>query len=135
MERLTFEELPRVVQELQEKIDRLTRLVENFAYGNLPDKDIWFDIKQLSEYLPDHPVTKTIYKKVGKNILPYHRRGDSKHLYFLKSEIDQYLKEGKKKKQKEIAEEVDTLLSKTSKRRKRIPVNFLDKETTKFRDS
>lgn len=110
MAQLLFEELPRIIQELQEKVDRQTRLLEQMVGNTMPDKDAWFDVDQLSKYLPDHPVKKTIYKKVEQNIIPHHRRSDGKTLYFLKSEIDLYLKEGKKKSQKEIADEVDEIL-------------------------
>jgi hypothetical protein len=113
MAQLLFEEIPRLIQELQQKVDRQTRLLEQIVRNNLPETDTWFDVDQLSKYLPDHPVKKTIYKKVEQNIIPYHRRSDGKTLYFLKSEIDLYLKEGKQKSRTEIEEEVDDLLSNT----------------------
>ncbi len=119
MTHLTFDELPRLVFELQEKIDRLTVLLEDIAENNMPAKDIWFDIDQLSSYLPNHPSKKTLYKKVEERIIPFHRREDGKTLYFLKAEIDLYLKEGRQKTTKEIVAEVDELLSKGGRQKRK----------------
>jgi hypothetical protein len=118
MNHIPFDHLPRVIFELQEKVDRQTQLLEQLFENNLPDKDIWMNIDQLSKYLPDHPAKKTVYKKVEQRIIPFHRRDDGKTLYFLKSEIDLYLKEGRQKTSKEISVEVDDLLS-TGGRQKR----------------
>jgi excisionase family DNA binding protein len=55
----------------------------------------WLNINELSEYLPDKPVKATIYSWVQNNSIPHHKGG--KKLRFLKSEIDQWLRSGKKK--------------------------------------
>ncbi len=52
--------------------------------------DQWMNIEELCKYLPDHPCKNTIYKWKRKGIIPFHKR--SKHLYFLRSEIDAWLK-------------------------------------------
>jgi hypothetical protein len=52
--------------------------------------DQWMNIEELCKYLPDHPCQNTIYKWKRKGIIPFHKR--SKHLYFLRSEIDAWLK-------------------------------------------
>ncbi len=118
MDYLSFDQLPRIVQELSEKVDRQSKLLEQIAENSFPDKDMWMDIDQLTAYLPNHPVRKTIYKKVEQNIIPYHRRKDGKTLYFLKSEIDLYLREGKRKTKKEIEMDADEILSRRHKRSK-----------------
>jgi phosphorylcholine metabolism protein LicD len=51
---------------------------------------IWLNVEQLCAYLPDHPCRNTIYKWKRKGIIPFHKR--SKSLYFLRSEIDAWLK-------------------------------------------
>ena len=52
--------------------------------------DQWLNVEELCKYLPDHPCQNTIYKWKRKGIIPFHKR--SKHLYFLRSEIDAWLK-------------------------------------------
>jgi len=58
-----------------------------------PDPERWYDIKELSEYLPDKLSVPTIYGKVHRREIPYHK--NSKKLYFLKSEIDDWLRSGR----------------------------------------
>ncbi len=85
------------------------------APGSAPqtEPERWFDLSELCEYLPDKPVKPTVYGWVHNRVIPCHRRG--KKLYFLKSEIDVWLKSGRKKTVAEIAAESDNYL--TSKRR------------------
>lgn len=52
--------------------------------------DQWLNVEDLCKYLPDHPCRNTIYKWKRKGIIPFHKR--SKSLYFLRSEIDAWLK-------------------------------------------
>lgn len=77
------------------------------------NSDQWFDLTELQNYLPDKPAKPTVYEWVGKRIIPYHRRG--KKLYFLKSEIDTWLKDGKRKTAKEISDDANAYLIKTNK--------------------
>lgn len=71
----------------------------------------WLNIDELCEYLPEKPAKPTIYTRVGKRSIPYHKQG--KKLYFLKSEIDEWLKAGRKKTVSEIqSEAINSLGSK-----------------------
>jgi hypothetical protein len=63
------------------------------------DFDDWFNLNKLIEYLPSHPKPQTIYDWVHKKIIPYHKSPDTKMLTFLKSEIDDWLKSGRRKTQ------------------------------------
>ena len=58
-----------------------------------PDPERWFDIHELAGYLPDKPAVPTIYGYVHRRTIPYHKK--SKKLYFLKSEIDDWLRSGR----------------------------------------
>lgn len=60
-----------------------------------PEPDRWFTIQELCDYLPDRPAIATIYGKVHTNTIPFNKTG--KHLRFLKSDIDLWLKEGRRK--------------------------------------
>lgn len=69
------------------------------------EKDTWFDIIELCNYLPDKPAKPTVYGWVHAGLIPHHK--GQKKLRFLKSEIDQWLKSGKQKTVTEIAAEAD----------------------------
>ena len=80
------------------KIDRI--------HGRVNEKEEppqWFSIQELCDYLPEHPAVQTVYSWTSTNRIPYYK--DSKRLRFLKSEIDDWLLEGKLKTRKELEEE------------------------------
>lgn len=83
-----------------EVIRRLNHLDESKQ-----EADKWFNIDELCNYLPDKPSKPTIYAKVSKNEIPYHKNDNEKKLRFLKSEIDEWLLQGKQKTNKEIEAE------------------------------
>lgn len=60
-----------------------------------PDQDKWFDIVELCNYLPDKPQKATVYSWVSNSLIPCHKGG--KKLRFLKSDIDNWMKSGRKK--------------------------------------
>lgn len=72
------------------------------------DTNRWFDINELCDYHPDKPTKATIYGWVHESVIPYHKTG--KKLRFLKSEIDEWLKQGKRKTRVEIANEATQYL-------------------------
>lgn len=59
------------------------------------ETDRWFDLTELCIYHPDKPQKPTVYGWVNAKSIPVHKGG--KKLRFLKSEIDTWLKQGKKK--------------------------------------
>ena len=73
------------------------------------DADRWFGINELSEYIPDKPARATIYTWVQNSHIPYHK--GKKKLRFLKSEIDQWLKSGRRQTVSEMAMDADNFLS------------------------
>ena len=80
-------------------------------YNNKPNTpteptDRWFNVDELCRYLPDRPAKQTIYGKVSSNEIPHYK--DSKKLRFLKSEIDQWLKQGRKKTSLELQTDIET---------------------------
>ena len=74
------------------------------------DQDRWFDVPGLCEYLPGKPVKATIYGYTSQGIIPSHKKG--RELFFLKSEIDAWLKEGRRKTSREIEAEAEVHLHK-----------------------
>ena len=115
METITFEQLPKAITELSQKIDNLVRLTleKSNAPQPQPETDRWFTIDELCEYLPDKPAKATVYGYVHSLSIPFHKT--TKRLRFLKSEIDLWLKSGKRKTVSEIEAEADQYLIKRKK--------------------
>lgn len=57
--------------------------------------DQWFDLNDLVDYDPEKRTKPTWYSLVSNGKVPYYKRG--KKLVFLKSEIDEFLKSGRRK--------------------------------------
>lgn len=109
MVEITFEQLPQAVKQLFNKLENIERLLAEKDSQPLTIKDAWLSLAELCEYLPDKPAKPTVYGWIHHNIVPCHKKG--KKLYFLKSEIDEWLKQGRKKTVAETACEVEQYLS------------------------
>lgn len=105
---LTFNDIPSAVTALTNKVEELSHLIKNTL--SPPSEDKWFDLDEVINYLPDKPSRPTIYLKTSNGRIPCHKKG--KKLYFLKSEIDAWLKDGRRKTIKETAQEADEFLNK-----------------------
>jgi hypothetical protein len=110
MPTITFEQLPQVIENLFRKVENIERLLLERSNESLPEPDKWFDIVALSNYLPDKPAIPTIYGWVHTRTIPHHK--GPKKLRFLKSEIDAWLKRGRRKTLTETAEEADNFIKK-----------------------
>ena len=90
MEKITFEELPKAVADLHDKIDFLTSILE----AGREEVDRLMPLDELLEYLPEKPARQTVYGWVNDRKIPYEKHG--KYLYFRKSSIDEWLKSGRR---------------------------------------
>ena len=107
---ITFEQLPQAVNQLCQDMAFLKKhLLEKNTQQQTAESDRWFDLSELCDYLPDKPAKATIYAYVSSNAIPCHK--GAKKLRFLKSEIDNWLKQGKKKTASDIAKDADNFLS------------------------
>lgn len=77
------------------------------------ETSIWFNLTELCFYLPDKPAKPTVYGWVQSGLIPCHK--GAKKLRFLKSEIDNWLKQGRKKTLAETAAESDLFLTNKKK--------------------
>ena len=100
--------------------DVANKVVEKIELWNikpqtqLTETDQWLNLPKLCEYLPDKPAKATVYGYVSANKIPCHK--GAKKLRFLKSEIDNWLKQGRKKTISEIeAEATRYLLNKKTR--------------------
>jgi hypothetical protein len=102
---LQIEDLQKIIAECLQGC--LKEINLNKANQALPDR--WLNVDELCEYLPNKPKRQTIYIWVHNSIIPYHKR--SLGLYFLRSEVDKWLKEGRRKTVNEISVEAEKILA------------------------
>ena len=113
-ENLSFEQLPQAVTQLTAEIGELKRLlIEQGNPAPTEPTDQWFNLSELVAYDPAKRSKATWYSKVSRGEVPFHKNG--KHLVFLKSEIDQWLKEGKQLSNAEIEKRAQAYISNTKK--------------------
>jgi excisionase family DNA binding protein len=116
MEKTIFISLP--IEDLQTVIiDCVNSCLKNNkqAHSEQPtETDRWFDLNELCQYHPDKPTKPTVYGWVNARGIPVHKGG--KKLRFLKSEIDDWLKQGRKKTWAETAKEAENYLSRGKKK-------------------
>ena len=101
---IRFEDLPKAMSWMMDKLNKLDSKIDGL--NNIPQvrpADQWMNLKELCEYLPSHPAEQTVYGWTSCHQIPFHKRG--KRIMFLKSEIDAWLHDGKRKSQKELADE------------------------------
>jgi excisionase family DNA binding protein len=107
-EGLTLEKLPQAISLLTEEVSEIKSLLLQQANAKPTETDGWFNLDELCEYLPDRPSKQTVYDWVHDRNIPVHK--GPKKLRFLKSEIDKWLLEGRKKTQVELVEEANSYL-------------------------
>ena len=106
MQTISFEQLPQAVAELSAQLLEIRSLIQNMAIATplSPASDQWLNVKELSEYLPSRPAVATIYEYTANRTIPFSKQG--KNLVFLKSEIDEWLRSGRKKTKAEMMGEL-----------------------------
>lgn len=109
-EGLTLETLPKAFTHLTNEVSEIKRLLLEKSNEQPTETDRWFDLNQFCEYHPDKPSKATAYGWVSAGTIPVHKGG--KKLRFLKSEIDSWLKQGRKKTLAETATEAENYLKK-----------------------
>jgi excisionase family DNA binding protein len=107
-EGLTLETLPKAFTQLTNEVSEIKRLLLEKSNEQPAETDSWFDLKELCIYHPDKPSKPTVYGWVHSGLIPHHK--GAKRLRFLKSEIDNWIKQGRKLTIAEAAIEADNYL-------------------------
>ncbi len=107
---LSLETLPKAFIQFTIEVNEKFRLLLEKSNEQPTETDRWFDLNELCNYHPDKPTKSTVYGWVNAGIIPVHKGG--KKLRFLKSEIDNWLKQGRRKTIAETANEADTYIKK-----------------------
>lgn len=111
---LTLETLPKAFALLTSEVSEIKRLLLEKSKEQRPEPDRWFDLTELCQYHPDKPSKPTVYGWVNAGTIPVHKGG--KKLRFLKSEVDAWLKQGRKKTVADLNSEADAYLLNQKKR-------------------
>lgn len=91
---LSFDSVPLIVTKVHEQLNDNSAILKQILERVAPLPNEWLTLEELREYLPSKPAKITIYKWVEKRKIPFHKK--PRKLYFLKSEIDKWLKSGSK---------------------------------------
>ena len=111
---ITFEDMPKAMSWMMDKLNELDSKIDGLNNSpQIPPSEIWMNLKELREYLPSHPAEQTVYGWTSCHQIPFHKKG--KRIMFLKSEIDEWLHDGKMKSQKNLNKKQRTLLSQNVK--------------------
>lgn len=113
-ENLTFDLLPKAIQNLTNEVSELKSLLLNKQEQKQEQPEKLLSIKQAAQFL--NLSVPTIYTKVSKGELPFMKR--SKRLYFSSSELMAYLKDGRNKSNDELEKEAEAYLLTNKKRLK-----------------
>jgi len=93
-QQITLETLPKAFMHLLDEVKEIRTLLIQSNQEPHPFTDQWFDLNELCNYHPDKPKPATVYGWVFAGKIPVNKGG--KKLRFLKSEIDEWLKQGRK---------------------------------------
>jgi excisionase family DNA binding protein len=98
MQELTFDQLPKAVSQLFDKLENIENLLKQQSGDSAPEVDDLLTVEQAAEFLS---LSKpTVYGLISKGEIPVMKR--SKRCYFSKLELIAYLKQGRKKSNAEI---------------------------------
>ena len=111
---LTFEQLPKAVASILESVMRIENLLQQ-KKESVIESDRFLTVKEAAEFL-DVSVS-TIYKLTCKMEIPCDKK--CKHLYFMKSDLVEWIKTGRRKTIYEIKAEADNFILRTRKGRKK----------------
>ena len=92
---------PIIASEIEHQFEALK---SSISFPQITQSEEHFDLESLCQYLPDRPKIETAREWARAGIIPAHKQG--KKWYFLKSEINNYLKTGRKKTKAERLDEL-----------------------------
>lgn len=104
MDQVTFEQLPKIVGEIRERLLRIEDHLE--ALLGAEKTPSYLGISEAAEFLS--LAKSTLYGKVCRMEIPVHKKG--KRLYFEKAELYQWIKNSKRKTSEELQAEADKFL-------------------------
>ncbi|MBK8927554.1 MAG: helix-turn-helix domain-containing protein [Crocinitomicaceae bacterium] len=104
----TFDQLPKAVLELYNKLNSIENLLIGKSEKSNSDEPL--TIQQASEML--RLSVPTIYGYVSRNEIPFSKRPHSKRLWFSKAELTEWLMSGKQKAKADLKGGANSLMKK-----------------------
>jgi excisionase family DNA binding protein len=114
MEKITFDQLPAAISELLDKVSNIERqlVFNDTKRENQPDQsDQLFTVHQAAEFLT--LAVPTVYSMISRGELPVIKK--TKRCYFLKADLIDYLKTGRKKTLSEIKQDAEEFFTKKNR--------------------
>ena len=100
-----LEEMPQALNYLISKVESLEEMVNELSVQkDVHEQPEWMNIDDLRQYLPSHPA-----KWVNDKVIPYYK--NSKKLTFKKSEIDEWLHQGRRKSTEDLEREASEFVN------------------------
>lgn len=117
----TFDMIPMLMANLLEdnkilsaKIDALNKKINMSLPANKKgDDNERMDVTEAQKYIPSHPAVQTIYGWTSNGQIPYHKIG--KRIYFVKSELDEWLSHGQHKSDDDLRKEAEEYVKRHGK--------------------
>ena len=117
----TFDMIPMLMANLLEdnkilsaKIDALNKKINMSLPANKQgDDNERMDVTEAQKYIPGHPAVQTIYGWTSNGQLPSHQIG--KRIYFVKSELDDWLSHGQHKSDDDLRKEAEEYVKRHGK--------------------
>ena len=114
----SLEEMPQALSYLIEKVESLQNTVNTLRNKQQVGKSChWMNIDELCAYLPTHPKKQTVYGWVSSKLIPVHK--STKELFFLQSEIDDWLMKDACKTNEDLMNEAKEFISTKRKSQQR----------------
>lgn len=104
MEPFNFNELPEVVRQLFEKVERIEMILERLE-PKQDEEDELLNIEEAAEFLKVS--VAAIYTKVSRQEIPFSKPG--KRLYFNRTELKEWVRLGKRKTISKLVKTVSVL--------------------------
>lgn len=112
---ITHDNMPMVLGMIMKKLDRSEQKLNQSQDRPQETADEWMNLKQLCAYLPSHPAEQTVYGWTSTRTIPYHKNG--KHIVFSKSEVDDWIRQGKRKSESDLEAEAMAFINSKKKAR------------------
>jgi excisionase family DNA binding protein len=100
MEEFGFDKLPEVIRQLFEKVERIEAMIFNLQDTQQQEKQ-HLSITEAADYL--NITVAALYSMTGRRLVPFNKPG--KRLYFIKNDLDQWIKSAKFKTHDELLTE------------------------------
>lgn len=117
----TFDMIPMLMANLIEdnrilsiKIDALNKKINaSMPVNKKDDNNERMDVAEAQKYISGHPAVQTIYGWTSNGQIPYHKIG--KRIYFVKSELDEWLSHGMHKSEADLQKEAEEYVARHRK--------------------